>query len=91
MRRRGFLAGLLALPFIQPIARAATAIKRKLFPAISVGEGGDVRTIAEAFEMIEPGGTIYILPGIHKIHGPIVPPDNASGWRVRGGNSGEGE
>lgn len=63
IQRRGFLAGLLALPFIAPLARAAQAVKRKLWPAIYVGQGQSHATIASALRDIEPGGTIYLIPG----------------------------
>lgn len=63
LTRRGILAGLLALPFVRPLARAAQAIKRKLWPAIYVGEGQSHATLASALQDIEPGGTIYVLPG----------------------------
>ena len=72
MKRRGFLAGLLALPFIQPITHVAAVVKRKLWPAIYVGEGQSHATLASALGDIQPGGTIYILPGhTESIHEPI--------------------
>ena len=81
MRRRGFLAGLLALPFVSPLARAARAIKRRLFPVVYVGDGppisdettGGASTLAEAMKMVEPGGVVYLLPGhMETIREPIV-------------------
>ena len=65
--RRGILAGLLALPFVRPIARAAAAIKARLFPVVYVGGGvtGEetAGTLKAALAMVKPGGTIYVLPG----------------------------
>lgn len=76
MRRRGFLAGLLALPFVRPIARVAAAVKARLFPVVYVGAGltGEATstTVAEAFAKVAPGGTIYVLPGRYEMVGPIV-------------------
>jgi hypothetical protein len=66
MRRRGFLAGLLSLPFIAPLARAAHAVKRRLWPVIYVGEGQSHSTLAGALRDVEPGGTIYIMPAHHE-------------------------
>lgn len=77
VRRRGFLAGLLALPFVAPLARAAAAIKRKLFPVVYVGGGmtgeGTAATLAEALKAVEPGGMIYLLPSHREtINEPIT-------------------
>lgn len=76
MQRRSFLAGLLALPFIAPIARIARAVKRKLFPVVYVGAGvageGTALTLAEALKQVEPGGTVYVLPGhVETIREPL--------------------
>lgn len=85
LSRRGLLAGLLALPFVAPMARVAQAVKRKLFPVVTVGVGGDVTTLSEAFKCVKPGGTIFLLPGTHELHGPIGPSDeNDCGWGTRG-------
>lgn len=66
MRRRGFLAGLLALPFVAPLARVATAIRARILKrTVFVGRsaGADATTLAEGMAMVEPGGTVYLLPG----------------------------
>jgi hypothetical protein len=65
MRRRGFLAGLLALPFVAPIAKAARAVKARFFPVVYLGgEGADgARTLREALSKVETGGIVYVMPG----------------------------
>jgi hypothetical protein len=64
--RRGVLAGLLALPFVRPLARVAAAVKRRLFPVVYVGAGmageDSAGTLRDALAMVKPGGTIYLMP-----------------------------
>jgi hypothetical protein len=66
MRRRGFLAGLLALPFVAPIARLASKVKARFFPVVYLGGAGPdgARTLREALSKVDPGGgVIYVMPG----------------------------
>ncbi len=77
MRRRGFLAGLLALPFVRPIARVAARVKARLWPVVYVGGGvtgeATATTLASALAMVEPGGTVHLLPGhVESISEPLV-------------------
>lgn len=84
MKRRGFIAGLLALPFVAPIAKVAISVKRKLWPTIVVGKGESHATIASAMKDIEPGGVIFLKPEHHETIGTVEIPDGV--W-IRGTRS----
>lgn len=79
MKRRGFLGFLAALPFAGAIARAGravAAVPRRLFKTAFVGkgEGATHRTLYEAIRDVEPGGTVYLLPGhVETINEPLNP------------------
>ena len=68
MNRRGFLS----LPVVAGLARLCAGIKRRVARQfVTVGKGCDHETIASAWAEVSEagGGTIYVTPGIHEVHG----------------------
>ena len=66
MNRRGFLAS----PLIAFLAGAVSKVRKRLARKfVTVGKGGDHRTLRAALAEVSEagGGTVYVLPGIHEL------------------------
>jgi hypothetical protein len=86
LTRRGLIAGLLALPFVAPIARAARQLpvpfRQRNNEVLYVGADQEFKTLKSALDAAGPKSVIFVVPGHSEtIWAPAKRPRPTFDWR----------